>query len=767
MTPTTDVPREMRAPHRSRAVAASRSMRGRLAGARAVAAVLTAAAVAALLAPPASARATAASARATGCSQARGQARSGLVPVWAYVNGRTPVAGAPVVLMRKAGNRWRTLSGPRRRTNSFGVALLCVRQVPRSFTVQVRGGRAGGRKLAGSLRLEVSGYRRDDSVLEVNPLTTLVAYMTRIHPRMRHARARALIKHYYRIPAWADLGADMRDSRWFDAGAYLRAVRHYGSVSALNRAVAIRIFRGGRAPRPATLSYAARASVPGRPDARIGSFFDKPLPQRIKEIFSSLRATTKETLKGAVVESALGWVLDMGRLVTGTGPDPGSPEHIAEQFKLVREQLSALGEQVTQLHGKVDELSQAIAGSDASRLLHQSDTLLASIDHASGEIEYLARLSPTDAGYNDFADKLSFYIETKLTDGPRLFKHMLNPTIALADNAIKATSRALGQKRFFDARDSKLVDSVYNYYAVYQTQLATLLTNYWNTQPKPFPPAYQQPRLTEIEDNVTQQRESLKPAVPGNAFIDTRHPDLLYYTDDQVVSAYDLLLGHSGWLTHLHWRAGGYMRPATAEQLRLLFQDAGEKPGDWLRSQLSAAPQQTYWWTRDESIRFYSKPGPFGLEPQWSYNNTGSVGIKYFFVNAAQMREYTTPDAPGQHFHWEWPYYGERTWVAKKSRVPPDCGFQDPATQAWLKSKPAALIFTRNITPGEYWWTSASGATASGAAISSMHARAARIPAAPRPPAAHAAAPTNEAARAKCETEANDTRGVSKVFIRY
>lgn len=83
--------------------------------------------------------------------------RSQIVPVWAYVSGDVPVAGARARIVARGGTVRQVngqLSTP---TNRQGVVLLAFARVPRQFTVIVTGGRARGRRLNGSQRTAVAG----------------------------------------------------------------------------------------------------------------------------------------------------------------------------------------------------------------------------------------------------------------------------------------------------------------------------------------------------------------------------------------------------------------------------------------------------------------------------------------------------------------------------------------------------------------------------------------------------------------------------------
>jgi hypothetical protein len=147
-------------------------------------------------------------ATAGAAERGRSASRSGLIPVWAFINAGAPVAHARVGVMT-GGKPVRQVGGAVwTRTNGRGVALLDVRRVPRRFTVVVRGGRANGFRLSGPPRRVVSGYRHT-AVVYVNPLTTLVAQLHAQRPRLSARRAQREVKRYFGVPQWADLVADL------------------------------------------------------------------------------------------------------------------------------------------------------------------------------------------------------------------------------------------------------------------------------------------------------------------------------------------------------------------------------------------------------------------------------------------------------------------------------------------------------------------------------------------------------------------------------
>jgi hypothetical protein len=383
--------------------------------------------------------------------------RSGLIPVWAYLDGSDPVVGGRVSII--AGGKPVAQLGPHayRLTNAHGVALVSVRRIPRRFTVVVRGGRAAGRRLVGSLRSGRSGP--DTGVVDVNPQRTAASL----------------------APDLARIG-------------------------------------------------------PGVGAVRKDGLSDLSAGQLVHQVFAALGGTALKIGGNTLVGGVFGGLLQLAQLAGITVPK--------SSFEKVQEQLTAIGGQLTELQGQVNMVSRSIANSDASRLLRESDHLTSSINHATDELVLLSKVDPNETARREgLAATIAKYIRKHLSDAPEQFDTHLNPAFAIADNPIKATSRALAtSSRFFDARQSDEVRAVYDYYAMYEAELAVLLTNYWNTDPVIYPLQDREERLEKIKTSVTKtQTESLKPTVPAGTFIDTQTPLFIWGTSDATENALDLL----------------------------------------------------------------------------------------------------------------------------------------------------------------------------------------------------------------------------------
>ena len=162
-----------------------------------------------------------------------------------------------------------------------------------------------------------------------------------------------------------------------------------------------------------------------------------------------------------------------------------------------------------------------IAQNEVSALVHQTDTTLGQIEYAQSQLALLANLDPDDPTLPRFAETIEGYIGSRLLDAPTILHRNLKPGIALADDVFKATSRAVAANtRVFDKGKQAQVEAIYDYFAVYQTQLAILLANYWHAKPDTYSQETIRQNIVQIQRNVTEQRTSLKPFPPDNTWVD-------------------------------------------------------------------------------------------------------------------------------------------------------------------------------------------------------------------------------------------------------
>jgi hypothetical protein len=602
-----------------------------------------------------------------------------VIPVWAYVNGANPVAGGRVVIMaggKPVGQLHARTSGV---TNVNGVALVLVRHVPRRYTVVVRGGRVAGERLPGSLR---SFARSGVGVAEVNPLTTLVSQLRRQRGSLSAGRASRLVKRYFGVPWWADLGDDVRQGpAWFSARKYVRDVRRDGSTDRLNRAVARTILRAGsRFPqishgRQLSSDSGSTGSSSAAPTGTtvVAGLTDLTPRELVKKVFKHLLGTGLGIGSQELVGGLLGGLLQLASHVTGITP-PKS------EFEQVQDQLNAIGAQLTELKGQVANLDLTIAKSDASRLLHLSDKLISDIKRGSDDLEDLAASTRNANGQKQLAEDIANHVRHNLLTAPEAFDQLLDPTFTIASNPIKAVSHVLGSSGFFDARKSDEVRTVYDYYATYQTELAVLLTNYWNTKPDAYPVAAQKAKIAKLDASITKiERESLKPTVPAGTFIDTRTPSFMWGMYSQSVNALTVINDKQQTSTNLS--LGGfnnYQMPSFHDYKNLLKGATGD-PRAWLQGQIKVhLNHQLVWGSEGITAKLLISTSPFSSPPC-------EVRVDIFNLDKDAVQSAGSAESGSN--------YNCRT------------AFTDPRIQNFLRSKSGGLLLLRYLAPGErYYW---------------------------------------------------------------
>jgi hypothetical protein len=438
-----------------------------------------------------------------------------VLAVWALADEDTPVSGGRVRVYASerghvAGRPLRQTNGARQeRTHRAGTALLEFSRLPAEFTVEVAGGRTSGPRLPGAFRA-VERHYRSGTVVDINPVTTLIAQDVAMHRRrglaITPARARGEIYHFLRIPRWQD-GEDLRNSdRYFDGDAYLRAARKAGGVAALNNALVLEELRPGDRPRRFRISDASAAGVDW-----VALILGDP-KVLAKEAFKALGIMATKKIGTLAAEkagnAALGWVL----AAFGFG------DVLKDQDMLeIKQALGAIGQQLTQLQNQVQ-----LAG--FSTLVHQTDVTIGKIDHASSQLALLANTPQTEAERRAFTQTIVDYIGANLLDAPSILNQNLSVSVPLSDNLVKSASRLVaGRSRFFGSNSSKDVKSVYDYFAGYEVRLAVLLSEYWHTKPEAYSPAIVAANLAAIETNVDSQAGSLKPSVPERTVVDTKN----------------------------------------------------------------------------------------------------------------------------------------------------------------------------------------------------------------------------------------------------
>lgn len=437
-----------------------------------------------------------AAAAAVGASTTRA-AEPTLLAVWAPPDGATALSGAHVRVLQN-GRALRPGNGAGAQpTSTAGTVLLSFGRLPRQFTVEVK----PRQSLGGTFRAIVQNYTTG-SVVFVNPVTTLVADVYAAQRQRGHAvslaRARREVYGTLGIPSW-ESQEDLRFTpATFDGGAYLMAARRAGGVAALDRRVVRDILNEDR-DRHRFHAAVASAAV---------------IPAVVTSIFTGLAKSAGETLLGALkhkaASSLIGWVL------AAFGLNEESGGLTVEDLEPIKQQLNALAQQLTQTQGQIERAGFAT-------LVHQTDQTIGQITYAMDQLNFLATTRADDPTKVAFTQRIIDYIGSHLLDAPQILNQHLTSPLSVSDNLIKSASRVVATRdKFFDRHSSDEVQSVYDYFAAYQAELAVLLTEYYHTLPNIYLPTTIKANLDAVERHVTNQASSLKPPVPDGVVLDTK-----------------------------------------------------------------------------------------------------------------------------------------------------------------------------------------------------------------------------------------------------
>ena len=623
-----------------------------------------------------------------GDGRAAGAAAPRLVPVWVLLDGGLPVDLGRVSVVATTNDPAHL--GERRplaqrngrrseRTNPTGVAMLDFARLPKRFTVVVRGGRAYGQRVRGALYAEVT--RRGSDVVEVNPVTTLTAYARTAGSGMRAAQARRKLKRMLAIPSWHDTTRDLRHSdSYFDGEAYLAAARRRGSVQALNRVLLAELRDGDRATRRF-----------GELDVRAAAGLEDLVAPVLEQLASFAFGKAAERKQNG----GLGWF-------TAIAKEFGFQQE-RRQLNEIQSTLDAVGKQLTELQGQIEGVYRVIAQNEVSALVHQTDTTLGQIEYAQSQLALLANLDPDDPTLPRFAETIESYIGSRLLDAPTILHRNLKPGIALADDVFKATSRAVAANtRVFDKGKQAQVEAIYDYFAVYQTQLAILLANYWHAKPDTYSQETIRQNIVQIQRNVTEQRTSLKPFPPDNTWVDPATGLMWSFTRGSVSGTAFVDNYYTPTAFSITNPATGLVLPngAPFKNWRLSTRDELTRHTSYINgnarvyldAQLADRDAVPNWtWTFDSAIGGQRRAFP---------NRSGTPIKNYVFLAVFNLdsKQFEYLNDPATRYDGYTPPYA---W--------PDTELSAPRGRQWLASKSTqGLLYVRRPPGGEdYWWGAA------------------------------------------------------------
>ena len=449
------------------------------------------------------------------------------LPVWALLDGDTPVSGARVDVYvshpsENGGSRRRRLRPLKRtgqeRTYDSGVALLEFARLPRAFTVVVSGGQAEGRALRGSLSAQVRGYR-PGTVVHVTPVTALIERWQRADPTVNRAHVKASVHRALGIPRWAD-DIDLRATdRWFDGDTFL--VRAHGRLDRAIPDLLDDIRRGERA-RFREPSERPAADVEG--DDQPAGFDEWWEEQDLQKLLLGGFQDLGLSLARSGAEAGGKWLI--GKLLDEWGlKDVKDFLLPRDSTEVMLELLGTINRKVTELQASVESTKQAVAESQYSVLVGLTNPQTAAIDQITEELAFVAKTPVDEPTRVKFTKAVVGHIEKQLVDtsAAALLHRALDNPAPDTNDILKAASQVYATRRFFTPASSARVQAVYDYFALMQFRLAVLLTNYWTTQPDTYSQDTIQRYIDGIDTSIkTQRTDRLKAALPSGTFIDTR-----------------------------------------------------------------------------------------------------------------------------------------------------------------------------------------------------------------------------------------------------
>lgn len=423
-----------------------------------------------------------------------------LLPVWAMLDGDTPVEGARVTVIVAGAPVAQETGATFQHTNENGVTGLEFGSLPEAFVVEVSGGRAHGLPLRGTLRTQVEVHRSGDVVF-VNPVTTLIAALQRIDPGLAGDDATLLAKDLLGLPEWHDVTGDLElDDAWFGGDRFLAEAVRRGSVDRLI------------------------ADIVGQPDAS-WLFRDADEPAEAEAVPTRQPADASIAapmlIGGIVKDVALGLlteaVSDAGQQLLGKIfglfglPDP-----------FANDELKEIKEGIDRLDARLIEVKKDLSSNNFNTLVAFANDDVADVDTAFRRFKHL--LLTTDAPDRTVygADTIGF-IGDRIVPVPGRLNQKLGGSVVLADNILVAASKLVRQRagRFFTPDHSRQVLALYDYFADVQARAGILLVAYWES--RTYGPDTIRSETRVITDAIERQAtQYLKPALPDGVFVDTQ-----------------------------------------------------------------------------------------------------------------------------------------------------------------------------------------------------------------------------------------------------
>jgi hypothetical protein len=454
--------------------------------------------------------------------------------VWAYFDGDTPISGARVRVYA-GGHQLRELDagpGPAR-TFPGGMALLRFSSLPDRIRLVVSGGRAGGRPVHGSLKANVRGVGNGE-VVHVNPVTTVADALARAGEKRSHGQARDVIERTLGIRQILDDHDLYATDQWFDGDRFHRWTLRLGSVGAAVRELSRQIGQPG---------FDRRTFDPadgGDPGARAGG--GATAATHINGLLDALAGAAALTgPQGFAVGALMVFVKEViNNGLGGSGQDDVSAK------------LQELSAQITQLQNQIDKKFFELQIRDTEKMVTDIEETQAkfvtALKWSTAAANQNLPASEREAARNALPNSMTNFMRAarNLVDqnvGAQLHKALTAQQGGTAQNPATAPAliptirREIGKEPFFTNESSRRLQQFFRYYEWAQTELATILSEYYllggpcfldtNVAGCPNPskpdPLNAAAEVRRIQENIAAQARAMPPSIldPG-AFIDTR-----------------------------------------------------------------------------------------------------------------------------------------------------------------------------------------------------------------------------------------------------
>ena len=482
------------------------------------------------------------------------------VEVWAYFDGDTPVSGGRVRVYADGKQLPIRGYGPGPITTfRGGQAMLRSDSLPSTLRVVVSGGTAGGEQARGSLTATVRRVSNGD-LIHVNPVTTIADAVSEKDEGPNGARARAVTERTLEIsPVISNYDLYATD-RWFEGDRFRRWAMAQGSVDAGVRELVRLIERDGQDTRPFLPaadenSLGRRATSPKATAANV-----------INGLIDGLTGAAGFTGPGgfAVSAVALFYKTVIGYALEDED-DKGSEDPVSAQLRGLSGQVSQLKDR---LDSKILQLQIAPTEARVTDIRQTQEKFLSMLKWARARDDTKLPSSKREEARTALPNATITFLRAAqaLVDGnvaAQLDKALrdrqeggaaANPVKGPA--LIPAVREEVAKGHFFTSDSSEKIRDFFRYYEWAQTELATVLTEYYMvggdcaliklTQGKENDcepdRGSAKDQVNEISADIGRQRATLPPKLEARVAIDRTNRRFWYLdptvrTNPQILSA--------------------------------------------------------------------------------------------------------------------------------------------------------------------------------------------------------------------------------------